>query len=197
KAVEGMMNHAGKEVQQQRVDHAIRILEGGYRHARWVFLLKGQLDGQVGAFHFMQKDFEAARPLLEAASGRHWVAKGMLASYWFRHHDSDKAFTVLDRAIASSKKEAMLYGLQAWMKVKLKDRDGARAVLTRGKKVLPDNNAITENLVRLQNGQDLKMMKFGEAWWQFHLEKPSQRSLMKLAAKSGLRPKGAKKSMYR
>ncbi|HCP48414.1 MAG TPA: hypothetical protein DIU15_20425 [Deltaproteobacteria bacterium] len=125
------------------------------------------------------------------------MAKGMLASYWFRHHDSDKAFTVLDRAIASSKKEAMLYGLQAWMKVKLKDRDGARAVLTRGKKVLPDNNAITENLVRLQNGQDLKMMKFGEAWWQFHLEKPSQRSLMKLAAKSGLRPKGAKKSMYR
>ncbi len=115
------------------------------------------------------------------------VRKGFLAS---NQH-------VLDRAIASSKKEAMLYGLQAWMKVKLKDRDAARAVLTRGKKVLPDNNAITENLVRLQNGQDLKMMKFGEAWWQFHLEKPSQRSLMKLAAKSGLRPKGAKKSMYR
>ena len=197
KAVEALMTRAGKEVQQQRVDHAIRILEEGYSSARWVFLLKGQLDGQLGAFHFMQKDFDKAQPLLEAASGRHWVAKGMLAAHWFRHHKAPKAMAVLNKAIASNKKEAMLYGMGAWMQVKLKDRDAARAFLIRGKKVLSDHDAITENLVRLQNGQDMKMTRFGEAWWQFHLEKPSQRAMMKMAGQTGLKAKGAKKSMYR
>jgi hypothetical protein len=196
KVVEVLMTRAGAEVQQQRVDHAVRILESGYRHCRWVFLLRGQLDGQVGALHYMQKQFDLAVPLLEKSSSRHWVAQGMLASHWFRHHKPDQAMKVLDKARTMSKKEPMLYAIEAWMKVKLKDRDGARAVLTRGKKVLPDNVPLADNLIRLQNGEDLKMGSFGEAWWQFHLEKPSQKMLLKMSGQSR-RAKGAKKSMYR
>ena len=62
--------------------------------------------------------------------------------------------------------------------------------------MLPDHAPLTENLIRLQNGEDLKMSGFGEAWWQFHLEKPSQKMLMKMAGQ-GKQAKGAKKSMYR
>ncbi|MBJ96018.1 MAG: hypothetical protein CMP23_16260 [Rickettsiales bacterium] len=196
KVVEALMARAGAEVQQQRVDHAVRILESGYGYGRWVFLLRGQLDGQIGALHYMQKKFDQALPLLEKSSSRHWVAQGMLAAYWFRHHKPEQAMKVLDKARTMNRKEAMLYGLEAWMKVKLKDRDGARAVLARGKKVLPDHGPITENLIRLQNGDDLKMGGFGEAWWQFHLEKPSQKMLMKMAGQ-GKRAKGARKSVYR
>jgi len=196
KVVEALMTRAGAEVQQQRVDHAIRILEGGYAHGRWVFLLRGQLDGQIGALHYMQKEFEKALPLLKNSSSRHWVAQGMLAAYWFRHHKPEDAMKVLDKAKTMNKKEPMLYALEAWIKVKLKDRDGARAALTRGKKVLPDNGALAENLIRLQNGEELKMGSFGEAWWQFHLEKPSQKMLLKMSGQ-GRRAKGAKKSMYR
>ena len=68
------------EIQQQRVDHAIQILQGGYDHARWVFLLKGQIDGQIGSLHYMQKQFDKAQPMLEKAWSRHWLAKGMLAA---------------------------------------------------------------------------------------------------------------------
>ena len=198
KAVEGLMARMSREMEQQRTDNAIRVLEEGYPHAKWVFLLKGQLDGQVGALHYMKKDFDAAMPLLEKAWSKHWVAKGMLASHWFRRHKPEQAFSVLDKALSMNKKEPMLYGLKAWLKVKLKDRDGARAALVAGKDVLPKNEAITQNLVRLQNGQELQMWQFGDAWWNFHLEKPSQKQLMKMAGQAGVgQAKGAKKAMYR
>jgi len=198
KAVEALMGKMQTEVQQNRTENAIRLLQGGYEHAKWVFLLRGQIDGQIGSLHFMQKNFEDAKPLLEKAWGRHWVAKGMLAAYWFRKHKPEQAFKVLDAAVASNKKEPMLYGLKAYMQVKLKDRDGARASLVAGKQKLPKDEAIATNLVRLQNGQELQMWQFGDAWWNFHLEKPSQKTMMKLAGgQAAGSAKGAKKSMYR
>jgi tetratricopeptide (TPR) repeat protein len=198
KAIEGLMQRMTREMEQQRVDNAIRILEEGFPHARWVFLMRGQLDGQIGSLHFMKKDFDSARPLLEKAWGKHWVAKGMLSAYWFRKHKPDQAFEVLDKAIAMNKKEPMLYGLKAYLKAKLKDKDAARAALMQGKDVLPKNEAITANLVRLQNGQDLQMWQFGDAWWNFHLEKPSQKMMMKMAGQAGVgSAKGGKKAMYR
>ena len=197
KKVEALMKHVMSQIEQQRIDHGINILRGGYKDARWVFLLRGQIDGQIGTLYYLEKKFDEALPMLEKAWIRHWVAKGMLASYWFRHHKPELANEILDKAIAASKKEPLLYGLKAWMQVKLKDRDGARATLTAGKERAPSNEAITVNLVRLQNGEDLKMHLFGEAWWQFHLEKPSQRAMMKLSGQSTRAAKGAKKSLYR
>ena len=198
KAVEALMARMTRELEQQRIDGAVRVLQEGYPHCRWVFLLRGQIDGQIGSLLYMKRDFDEAQHFLEKAWGRHWVAKGMLAAHWFRKHKAEKAFEVLDRAISLNKKEPMLYGLKAWLKVKLKDRDGARAALSAGRDVLPKNEAITQNLVRLQNGQDLQMWQFGDAWWNFHLEKPSQKQLMKMAGQEGVgQAKGAKKAMYR
>jgi len=196
KTVETLVPRAMNEVKQQRIDNAIRILESGYAEARWVFLMRSQIDGLIGQLRFMQKQFEEARPMLEKAMSRDSVSKGMLAAYWFRKHKAEEAFKVLDGAIASNKKDAMLYGMKAWMKVRLKDRDAARAVLTLGKKKTKGNGVISENLVRLQNGEDLRMWEFGDHWWNFHLEKPSQKTMMKLSGQ-GKAAKGAKKSMYR
>jgi len=199
KKVEALMEKASTEVQAQRLPNAVAILKTGYQYAPWVFLMRAQLDGQVGAFLYLEKKFDDAVPLLEGAWNRHWVAKGMLASHHFRRHKPEIAFEVLDKALAVAKKEAMLYGLKAFMQVKLKDRDGARKTLNKGTEVLTSNAALKENLIRLQNGEDLRMYLFGEAWWQFHLEKPSQKALMKLAGggRQALGAKGAKKAMYR
>ena len=197
KLVEHLVPKAMNEVKQQRVDNAVRLLETGYKHARWVFLMRKQIDGLIGQLRFMQKQFEEARPLLEKAMGRDSVSKGMLSAYWFRKHKADEAFKVLDNAIASNKKDPMLYGMKAWMKVRLKDRDGARKVLTLGKERTKGNSAVTENLVRLQNGEDMKMWQFGDHWWNFHLEKPSQRTMLKMSGQGNAAAKGARKSMYR
>ena len=62
---------------------------------------------------------------------------------------------------------------------------------------MANSEAIGANLVRLQNGQDLQMWQFGEAWWNFHLEKPSNKQMMKMAGVQVGGQKGAKKSMYR
>lgn len=197
KAVEILVPQAMNEVKQQRVDHAVAILQAGYRNARWVFLMRSQIDGLIGQLRFMQKQFEEARPMLEKAMTRDSVSKGMLGAYWFRKHKSEEAFKILDNAIKANKKDPMLYGLKAWMLVRLKDRDGARAILTRGKKNTKNHGALSQNLVRLQNGEDMKMWEFGDHWWNFHLEKPSQKTLMKLSGQGNAAMKGARKSMYR
>ena len=199
KKVEALMEKASAEVQAQRLPNAIAVLREGYRYAPWVFLMKAQLDGQVGAFLYLDKKFDEAQPLLEAAWARHWVAKAMLASHWFRKHKPEQSFAILDKALSVSKKEPMLYGLKAFMQVKLKDRDGARATLHKGTEVLAANPAIKENFLRLQNGEELRMYLFGEAWWQFHLQKPSQKELMRLSGGAAAQPqaKGAKKAMYK
>ncbi len=196
KAVEELMVELQREIQQRRIPNAIKMLVGAYPHAKWVFLLRGQIDGQIGTLYFIDKDFEAALPLLEQAWVKHWPAKGMLASYWFWHHKPDKALEILDKTISANKKEAMLYGLKAFMQVKLKDADGARASLVAGKEQCPSAVPISENLRRLQNGEKLRMSDFGEQWWQFHLEKPSMNQAMKMAGTTG-KPKGGKKAMYR
>lgn len=198
KAVEALMAKMQAELQQNRVENAIRMLHGGYAHAKWVFLMRGQIDGQIGSLYFMNKDFEKALPLLEQAWVKHWIAKGMLSAYWFRKHKPEAAFKVLDAAISSSPKEAMLHGIKAWMQVKLKDRDAARDTLIKAKAKLATSEPIGTNLVRLQNGQELQMWLFGEAWWNFHLEKPSNKQMMKMAGgQMKGSAKGAKKSMYR
>jgi len=196
KAIEGLMERMGRELQQQRIDNAVRVVEDGYAHGKWVPFMTSQLKGQVGTLHYIKKDFDAALPLLEAAWSRHWVAKSMLAAHHWRKHKSDDAFAVLDKAISSSAKEPMLYGIKAWMKVKLKDRDAARATLVAGQEATKGNDAIQTNLVRLQNGQDLQMYLFGETWWNFHLEKPSGKVIQKMAG-GGLQPKGMRKAQFR
>lgn len=198
KAVEALMVKMQSELQQGRSDNAIRVLESGYARCRWVFLLKSQIDGQIGTIHFMNRKFDEAQPLLEKAWVKHWIAKGMLSVYWFRKHKPEKAFEILDHAIAGNKKEAMLYGIKAFMKIKLKDRDAARDVLIAGTKKLPKHEALAASLVRLQNGQDLRMWEFGDVWWNFHLQKPSEKRLLKMAGGgSKIGAKGAKKAMYK
>lgn len=196
KAVETLIPAAMNEVKQQRTEAAVKILEGAYSSAKWVFLMRSQVDGLIGQLRYMEKDFDKALPMLEKAMGRDSVSKGMLAAHWFRKHKPEQAMKTLDNAIASNKKDVMLYGLKAWMKVRLKDRDGARAVLTQGKKNTSGNAVIAANLLRLQNGEDMKMWEFGEHWWNFHLEKPSQKTIMKLSGQASAM-KGARKQMYR
>lgn len=179
--IEGLVQRSMHELQQQRVGAAVELLRQGYPHARWVFLMRAQLDGQIGMLKYLDRKFDEAVPLLEKAWSKHWVAKGMLAADHFRHHRSAPALATLDAAIAANKKEPLLYGLKAWMQVRLKDEPGARATLAAGDAATSGNPAIKENLLRLANGKELQMRDFGDVWWQFHLEKPTQKELMRMA----------------
>lgn len=196
KAAEALLLASAEELKAQRFDGAIQCLHKARVHAPWVFLLGPNLDGQIGVYLYVQRKFDEARPYLERGHVRLWIAKAMLAADHFRHHKADDAMRELDAAIASSTKEPLLHGLKAWMLWKKKEREKAQLALAAGLKAVPDHSALKSNLTALQNGKDLEMRDFGEAWWQFHLEKPSQEDVARLMGMQG-QQRFDRRSMYR
>ncbi len=173
KQVEAIVERATKDLQQQRVDNAVRILESAYRYNKWQFLVSAQINSQIGGILFMQRKFKEAEPYLLKAFSRQWNAQGMLASILFRRHQLDEAVTVMEKAVKYSKKEALAWGLYAYMLEKGGRREAALEVLQRGAQKCPDSDAIKNNILRLQNRDRMKMKQFGDDWYQFQFESPS------------------------
>ncbi len=197
KAAEAIVLAAAEEIQNQRVEGAIEILKKAYAHTGWVFLLRGQIDGQIGAYRYIQRKFDEARPYLEKSWSKLWVAKGMLAADLFRRHKGEEAVVLLARVTEDNKKEALLYALRAYMLIKLKRREEAQKALAAGVAAVPGDKALQENLTRLQNGEDLRIHEFGEGWWQFHLERPTQKDIERMSGAGSIQQRVDRKSMYR
>jgi len=173
KQVEAIVERATHDLQQGRVDNAIRILEGAFAYQRWQFLVAAQLNAQIGAIHFMQRKFKDAEPYLAKAFSRQWNAQGMLASIHFRRHNIDLMVESMERAVKHAKKEALAWGLYAYMLDKAGRREAALEVLQRGAQKCSDSEAIKNNIIRLQNRERMKMKQFGDDWYQFQFETPS------------------------
>ena len=75
-------------------------------------------------------------------------------------------------AIEHLKKEPMPWQIYAWLLWKGDERDAAISVLARAKDAMPDDEAIRDNLVALQNGKKMSMSSYGDLWYQFALEEP-------------------------
>lgn len=196
KAAEARVTASMEHLKKQDFDAAIAELKKAHVHTPWVFLLAGQIDGQIGIYLYVQKKFDESRPYLERAWTRLWLAKAMLAADLFRHHKADLALKELDLTIKDNKKEPLLYGLKAWMHIKLKERDKAQQCLAAGLVAVPAQPALQEQLKTVQNGDELDMRAFGDAWWQFHLEKPSQKDIARLMG-TAAGPRFDRRSMFR
>ena len=173
KKVEAIVERATRELQQQRIDNGVRILETAYAYDRWQFLVSAQINSQIGGILFMQRKFKEAEPYLAKAFSRQWNAQGMLAAIHFRRHQLDQAVTVMEKAVKYSKKEALAWGLYAYILEKGGRREAALEVLQRGSQKCPDSEAIKNNILRLQNRERMKMKQFGDDWYQFQFESPS------------------------
>ncbi len=173
KRIEGIVERATHDLQQGRVDNAIRVLETAYAYNRWQFLVEAQINAQIGGIHFMQRKFKEAEPFLRKAFSRQWNAQGMLAAILFRRHQLDDAVVVMEKAVKYGKKEALAWGLYAYMLDKAGRRESALEVLQRGTSKIPDNEPIKTNILRLQNRERMKMKPFGDDWYQFGFETPS------------------------
>ena len=173
KQVEAVVERSSRELQQGRLDNAVRILETAFAYNRWQFLVAAQVNAQIGAIYFMQRKFKEAEPYLEKAFSRQWNAQGMRAAIHFRRHNLDEAVEVMERVVKVGKKEALAWGLYAYMLDKGGRREAALEVLQRGAKKCPDSDAIKNNIIRLQNRERIKMKPFGDDWYQFQFETPS------------------------
>ncbi len=173
KRIVGVVERATHDLQQGRVDNAVRILETAYAYNKWQFLVEAQINAQIGGIYFMQRKFKEAEPYLRKAFSRQWNAQGMLAAIHFRRHQLDEAVQVMEKAVKYGKKEALAWGLYAYMLDKAGRREAALDVLQRGTAKIPDNEPIKTNILRLQNRERMKMKPFGDDWYQFGFETPS------------------------
>lgn len=155
------------------VDETIKKLQLTYRYTKWQFMIKSQLNAQLGIILYsVKQDTSAAMPYLEKSFKRNWIAQAMLAIILMKKHKPERMEDVFELAVRVNKKQDLLWNLYAYCLQKIKKRDKAIEVLGRARKILPSNNHLIENLIALQNKKKMKMKMYGEQWYQFQLEKP-------------------------
>lgn len=163
--------------QKQRddaIDRSIETLKKGFALKNRQFLVASQLNAQIGQLLYVQKRFEKARPFLEKAYIRAWMAIAMLGCLHFKKKRYDEMKEAFEKATKYNKKEAMLWSLYAWCLWKANETEAAISVLNRGAVILPSDERIESNLTALKNNKKMKMRGWKEMWYQFHLEAPPQ-----------------------
>ncbi len=183
KRMEREMKAAGDALAKGSAERAVEILKATYPLTRWQFLLRGQVDGQIGVILYAQRKFDEALPYLERSSNRHWMARGMLAVIYMRKKRIEEMEKVFKKAVSTNAKEGMLASLYAYCLVKVGKHEEAQAVLHRALKKLEGDARLEANLKALQNRKPMKMKRYGDIWYQFHLERPP-------GAIMGQRPRG-------
>jgi tetratricopeptide (TPR) repeat protein len=173
KRLEVIFEAMQREVAAQKIEKAIQTLQGGFVLAPWQFLVASQLHSNIGILHYLKQDLDGALPHLEKSFSRNWVARGMLGATRYRKNDLDGATKVLEGAVATNKKEGVLWSLYAWILEKEDRHDQAIAVLARASRANPSDEKLKTSLQALQNGKKLKLGKlYAEQWFQFMLERP-------------------------
>ncbi len=173
KRLEVIFEAMQREVQAQKLDKAIQTLESGFALAPWQFLVAAQLHSNIGILHYIQKDFDAARPHLEKSFSRNWIARGMLAVARYKKRDVAGAKSVFEDAVKTNKKEGVLWSSYAWILENEGEHEAAIAVLGRAVQANGSDEKLKTSLQALQNGKKLKLGKlYAEQWFQFHLEAP-------------------------
>jgi hypothetical protein len=170
--LQALMELAGKAIQRQKLDEARRVLEAGRPLGRWQFLVEGQIEAQLGALAYLERDWGRARAHLLKAFSRNWMAQGMLAAMDFREKQADVGLERLEKASGFAKKESLFWGLYAYILAETKQQDKALEVLARGLKVMPDNAGLKGLQQAISNKRrKLKMGNlFGNNWYTFFPE---------------------------
>ena len=172
KKLEPMFGQSQKQAQARQFKLAIKTLEGILPYAKWQVMLGGQIQSQIGVFHYADKNEASALEHLAKGSVRSPEAQMILASIHFKKGNMDQAKEVLELTIKFNKKQVLLYNALAFMFQLKGQNDEAIAILQKGIKALGGHEATQDNLIRLQNGKKMNMKPFGMNWYSLQLEKP-------------------------
>lgn len=163
---------ANAEIQKQKIDRAMEILRDGYRWNRWAFLVKAQIDSQIGIILYSTKKFGEAYKYLQNSNPRLYLAYCMLVIGHLKNNKQKEALDAMELLMRFNKKEAFVFSLCAYLyEEELDDREKALATLKRGLKSMPNNQNLNEHLMALQNKLSFKMEKYGEVWYQMFLDR--------------------------
>lgn len=172
KKITAIMDVVQKDLQANRPEKAIRMLETGLAYSRWQFFVKGQIRSQIGMIHFLRREFTTAFEYLKDGFIRNWAGMGMLAVTYMKRNKSELMIKTFENAVAANRKEPMLWNLYAFCLEEIDQHAKAVAVMEKGIKKLGGHELLESNLALLKERKKMKMLDWGEVWYQFHLEKP-------------------------
>lgn len=182
KKVGQMMQSAQRDVLANRADRAIKTLKDGLKFSPWQFYVKQQIFSQIGSIHYLKREFNEALPFLEKGFVRNWVGMSMLGITYMKKNKHSKMRETFNKAVSGNGKEPMVYALYAYCLERSNDRSKAIEILRKGLKKTGGDERLSENIALLEAGKKMKMKGFGDAWYQFHLEK--QGALIKKQTKA-------------
>jgi tetratricopeptide (TPR) repeat protein len=171
KKVGELMESAQRDIQAGRVDKAIKTLQEGYRFGKWQIYVKSNIDAQIGTMLYLKRDFNEAFDYLQKGFVRHWVAMGMLGICYMKRNKPAKMIETFDKATAANKKEPRLWNLYAFCLDYVGEKQKAIAVMEKGLQKTKDDPQLKANLELLKEGKKMRMLDYGDIWYQFHLEK--------------------------
>ena len=164
---------------RQDIKAARAELEAALPLGKWQILITQQIYAQLGGLEFIQRNYKAARPLLDKAWTRNWQAQGMLASLDAREGKVEEGIERLTKAKLLAKKEPLMWALLAYFQLEAGQRDAALATLNESQKFVPDAKALKELKAAVANDR-MKKFKwdkhFGEPWFQFFPEQAFRRA---------------------
>ena len=182
KQLEGIMGAAGKEFEAGRVESGKRLIESARPLAKWQFLLEEQIDGQLGAVEYMQRNYKAARPLLEKGGARSWNSQGMLAAMDIRTNNRSKAVKRMLGVKKVGKKDPIMWGVLAYACVQDGQVDLALESINEalGGKELAESGPLKAIQGSLQNGKAKKIKwakTFGQPWLMYFPEQATAKMM--------------------
>lgn len=181
-----ILEQAGKDLQGQRFEKAIREMKDALRFGRWQLYVTDQINSQIGMAYYVRRDFSNAFPYLEKSFFKNWVAMSMLAISYMKRQKKDKMEKTFEKTVQWNGKESLLWNLYAYcLAEECGEKTKAIAVLEKGLKKLPGDTHLADNLKNLQTGNKMKMRSFGDPWYQFHLESLAQLQKHQMAAMGG------------
>ena len=168
------MSRVQKQMEAGYWSEAMLSLEAMLPMSRWIPLLRGQLQAQMGMLAYHSGDAQKAVSLLQGASARAADARLLLACILYKQGDQKRAMEILQLAAAVNKKHALLHNTYAWMLHKAERSDEAQALLAKFLKKDANNAPTKDNLLRLQNRTRMTMQGFDMQWYALGLERPPQ-----------------------
>jgi len=185
KKVMAAMELAGKDLQAQRFEKAIRMLKDSLQYGKWQIFVDGQINSQIGTIYYVKRDFSNAFPYLEKSFFKNWVSMAMLAICYMKRQKKEKMISTFEKAVQWNAKEALLWNVYAYCLNESGEPTKAKEVLEKGLKKLPGDTQIKENLESLNQGKKMKMRSYGDLWFQFHLESAGAIQKHQMAAMGG------------
>ncbi|MBK8100239.1 MAG: hypothetical protein IPK26_24310 [Planctomycetes bacterium] len=172
KKLEPAMLELRATLEAGRFDLAMTQMRNLLPAGKWIPLLTGQLQAQMGAIAWQKGNRDEAIDLLGKASPRAADGKLMLGAILYQKGDKQGAFDTLTKACVFNKKHSLLHHTRAWLLQKEGRLDDAIACLAGYVRKERIDEVAKDNLLRLQNKQRMSMQSFGLQWYGLRFEDP-------------------------